>query len=226
MSEAFIMRRGAADLAGAFALIAVSYPEGSTCTASSGQRTLRAKGTGGMYCFSIPTAGTWTITITDGENTKTKTVTVAEGDAIAVTMMYSPDEFVLFSETGGLAQGYSTSDPSGVLSDRVSLDKDEYITPAINLGPVDLTHYSKMTLNYKADHELAQGIWGCVALDPDIMNKSEYDACAFSARPDKPTDISSDVDFKEYEYDISGLNGNHYLGVFIAQLSFKSISFS
>lgn len=226
MSEAFIMRRGAADLAGAFALIAVSYPEGSTCTASSGQRTLRAKGTGGMYCFSIPTAGTWTITITDGEDTKTKQVTVAEGDAIAVTMTYSPDEFVLFSETGGLAQGYSTVGTASVLSDRVSLGAGAYITPAINLGPIDLTHYSKMTLTYKADYEPGHGIWGYVALDPDIMNKTRYDACAFSARPDKPTDLQSDVDFKEYEYDISGLNGNHYLGVYIAQLSFKSISFS
>ncbi len=77
MGECFIMRRsGCGSFSNAFAVIAVTYPEGSICTCSNGTKTLRANDTGGACLFSLPEAGEWTVTITDGKRAKSKTVSI------------------------------------------------------------------------------------------------------------------------------------------------------
>lgn len=43
------------------ASIAVTYPEGSTCTCSDGNTTLTAPDTSGSHTFMVPNAGTWTV---------------------------------------------------------------------------------------------------------------------------------------------------------------------
>lgn len=65
-----------------FALISVTYPAGSVCTASNGIVTLTAGDTSGQTEFEIPTPAslpeTWTISITDGNKTKSKTVSITQ----------------------------------------------------------------------------------------------------------------------------------------------------
>lgn len=68
---------GGSGLGSAFAVIAVSYPVGSTCTCTKGTRTLRAKDTSGAYLFAIPEAGTWTVSCTDGTQTKSQSVVIS-----------------------------------------------------------------------------------------------------------------------------------------------------
>lgn len=66
----------------AWAYIGVTYPEGSTCTATNGVITLTADGTSGLYVFLIPepeeTPETWTVTCTDGVKTRTAEVELSE----------------------------------------------------------------------------------------------------------------------------------------------------
>ena len=84
------------------ASIVVSYPVGSTLTATNGSITLTATDTTGNYTFVVPMAGTWTITATDGNNTATTEVIVsAEGQI----------KNVLFS---GYSMAASTSALAGV----------------------------------------------------------------------------------------------------------------
>lgn len=72
-----------------FAVIAVTYPAGSTCTCVNGTKTYTAKDTSGQWIFRIPSAGTWTVTATDGTNTKTQEVSItAEQQAEKVTLAY------------------------------------------------------------------------------------------------------------------------------------------
>jgi hypothetical protein len=98
MSEAFLMRRGGS-VNNAYALVAVSYPADSTCTAAKGTKTLTARSSNGAYCFSIPEAGTWTITITDGTNTATQDVVISSaGQVEKVTLVY---EYSLYNSGAG-----------------------------------------------------------------------------------------------------------------------------
>ena len=84
----------------AWAYIAVTYPAGSTCTATNGTTTLTAQGTSGLYVFQIPepttTPETWTVTCTDGTKTKSATVEIStQYSATNVALRYSmlPDGY-------------------------------------------------------------------------------------------------------------------------------------
>lgn len=64
----------------AWAYIGVTYPEGSTCTATNGTTTLNAQGTSGLYVFGIQqpdtTPETWTVSCTDGTHEASVTVSL------------------------------------------------------------------------------------------------------------------------------------------------------
>ena len=78
----------------AWAYIAVTYPEGSTCSATNGSTTLSAQGTSGLYVFHIPeptsTPETWTVSCTNGTKTKSETVEIsAQYQSANVLLRYS-----------------------------------------------------------------------------------------------------------------------------------------
>lgn len=71
-----------------FAVIAVTYPEGSICTCSNGTKTLKARDTSGKALFNVQ-KGTWTVSCTDGTNTKTVSVEITTaGQSVSVTLSY------------------------------------------------------------------------------------------------------------------------------------------
>lgn len=77
----------------AWAYIAVTYPAGSTCTATNGTTTLNAQGTSGLYVFQIPkpttTPETWTVSCTNGTKTKSGTVKIStQYSAVAISLSY------------------------------------------------------------------------------------------------------------------------------------------
>lgn len=113
MSEAFLMRRGGSGgaIGAAFALIAVTYPATSSCTATDGTKTLRAKSRNGAYCFAVPNAGTWTVTIRDeehGEASSSVTI-ITEGQVEKLTMTFFDDLFNAGTgkENWSVRKGYS-----------------------------------------------------------------------------------------------------------------------
>ena len=78
----------------AWAYIGVTYPSGSTCSATNGSLTLNASGTSGLFVFQIPeptsTPETWTVSCTNGTQTKSETVSVtSQYQNIVVTLTYS-----------------------------------------------------------------------------------------------------------------------------------------
>lgn len=77
----------------AWAYIAVTYPSGSTCSATNGSVTLSAQGTSGLYVFQIPeptnTPETWTISCTDGTRTRSETVSISDHyECVNVLLIY------------------------------------------------------------------------------------------------------------------------------------------
>lgn len=90
-----------------FAIISVTYPEGSTCTCSNGTKTLKAKDTSGKALFNVST-GTWTVTATDGNKTKDATVNITtEGQFESVTLRY---ELYIFKAGTGSNTTWTTGD--------------------------------------------------------------------------------------------------------------------
>ena len=81
----------------AWAYIGVTYPSGSTCTATNGSTTLNAQGTSGAYVFHIPqpssTPETWTVSCTDGTKNRSTTVSITyqyQVETVALTYSRLP----------------------------------------------------------------------------------------------------------------------------------------
>ena len=71
------------------ATINVTYPAGSTCTATDGSTTLNAPDTTGMWVCIVPNAGTWTVSCTNGtENASTTVSITADGQSATVKLAY------------------------------------------------------------------------------------------------------------------------------------------
>lgn len=88
MGNCFITRRGGG-ISKAYAVIGVSYPEGSTCTCTDGAKTLKLKNTSGQGIFLIPYAATWAVTAVSGNKSTSKTVLItAEGQVETVTLIF------------------------------------------------------------------------------------------------------------------------------------------
>lgn len=84
-----------------FAVIAVTYPEGSVCTCSNGTKTLKARDTSGKALFNV-SIGTWTVSCTDGSRTKSTQVSItADGQNVSVTLKY---QFWLFRGSDNYAE--------------------------------------------------------------------------------------------------------------------------
>lgn len=85
---------GGGSATSAWAYIGVTYPAGSTCSATNGTITLNAQGTSGLYVFGIPeplsTPETWTVSCTNGTKSKSETVEIiAQYQSANVLLRYS-----------------------------------------------------------------------------------------------------------------------------------------
>lgn len=80
---------GTFEAAAPYAIISVTYPEGSVCTCSNGSVALTAKDTSGKALFVIPSAGTWTVKAVKDSQTASQAVEItAEGQAATVELTY------------------------------------------------------------------------------------------------------------------------------------------
>ena len=71
------------------ATIAVTYPEGSTCTCTDGVTTITASDTTGSYTFNLSDYGTYTVACTNGTETSNKQLTIdTDGQAETVRLAY------------------------------------------------------------------------------------------------------------------------------------------
>lgn len=71
------------------ATIKVTYPSGSTCTATNGNTTLKAPNTSGTWTCVVPKTGTWTIESVKGSQSASETVSITtDGQSASVTLTY------------------------------------------------------------------------------------------------------------------------------------------
>lgn len=156
-----ITNAGGGGSSSAWAYIAVTYPAGSTCTATNGTITLTAQGTSGLYVFQIPepatTPETWTVSCTDGTKTKSATVEIStQYSATNVTLRYSrlPEgyqevEYLESTQDGG--QYIQTGITSFNQTDEIDISFMYFAIPAAGnqniisiAGTADAQHYMRI----------------------------------------------------------------------------------
>lgn len=209
MGEAFLTRRGGGY---AFAQIDVEYPEGSTCTCSNGTRTLAAKTTGGKWIFSIPSAGTWTVTAVDGNKTKSENVSITtKGQIERVTLLH---RFILHDYESGESVEWA---PYHYASAEIGSDG------ALNIAPrsrdhsgcvfsqlIDVTYYSKLVMVYKNSIQEGQNYnYNLIGLTQDKTTT----AALFPAKVYYNLTASRET----IQLDIAALTGSYYVGVMTSE---------
>lgn len=121
MSNVFMIRKGGGGtVSGAFAVLSVSFPVGSTCTLSKDSKIYRAPSNTNTALFAVPEAGDWTITIQDGGKQKTTTVPITEkGQVERIVIGYST---VLFEPGSGSEALWEISGTGSASSQNITLD--------------------------------------------------------------------------------------------------------
>ena len=197
------------------ATINVTYPAGSTCTATDGSTTLNAPDTSGSYTFTVTNTGTWTVSCTDGTQTASQTVSItAEGQTKSVDLAYT---LYIFKAGEGAKVKYYAGH-GGLASINVGANK---ITMSYNgmTGEVEscfradnkinLSNYATLYLDLKNSGSLSDGYrlgvyisttaftWEDINQDPSISCKGYPEVT--STR-------------KTYTLDVSKMQGEYYVG--------------
>lgn len=124
------------------ATITVAYPSGSTLTCSDGTTTLTATSTTGSYTFTVPNAGTWTVSCTDGSSTASTDVSItSDGQTASVTLSYA-----LYLYNNGAVSGYSWTAKDDEGTDTTITDKGTYLQLIADVS-VYAVFYSKSKIN-------------------------------------------------------------------------------
>lgn len=133
-----------AEIAFFSATINVTYPAGSTCTATDGVTTLNAPDTSGTWVCVVPNVGTWTISCTDGQKTANATVAItAEGQTESKTLAYI---LYLFRAGDGALTDFSITLEVDITKDYIykkwsNGDNCYYTSDLVDLTPYSTLHF-------------------------------------------------------------------------------------
>lgn len=215
MGECLIVRRDCGSILGdtLFAIINVTYPEGSACTCTNGTKMLFAKDTSGKYTFVIPEAGTWTVNCFDGAdydsstNKKSESIEITEGQSASIELFYqnslvdgdSIDTSVFQTVTADV--GVETDD-NGENFLRVGYDGSDWTGRGTAYIIADLTNYNTLHIE------------GCYSIfnNADSNEAGVYIGTGLD-EPSSTINFSSD-DKETYTLDVSGCGANTYICIF------------
>ena len=132
------------------ATIHVTYPAGSTCTATDGVTTLTATDTSGSWDCVVPNAGTWTVACTNGTKTTEETATITENNQ-SVSLELSYVRYMV--KDGVLKVTFSTYSDQVDDDDFTVTQKKGYVSFKGSVAgmhtacvAIDLTQYSTLVL--------------------------------------------------------------------------------
>lgn len=199
---------GTFEAADPYAIIGVTYPEGSVCTCSNGSVALTAKDTSGKAIFVIPSAGTWTVKAVKGSQTKSQNVSItAEGQVATVTLGFALD--VYNAGTFG-TDSSGTKFSAGVRANYNSITQNQnsldwwcdantnnllYISPSINPSG-----YSTLKMEITAANMNGAGQFGLASGNTqdtsDYVAKTSFNS--FSGAKTLSVDISKVMSAKYY----------------------------
>ena len=191
------------------ATINVTYPAGSTCTATDGTTTLTAPDTSGTWVCVVPNTGTWTVSCTNGDKTKSKSVNITtEGQAENVTLTY---ELALF-DGGSVNEDITGGWLGNMAQDQLGTDSYLYLrsygynnASAVTVNKITVTEYNTLKVNVTAYTRNDANAW--VGLS-SAANEASYKSPVLKISP-----TASETP-AEYSGDLSALSGEYYVFVF------------
>ena len=196
------------------ATIHVTYPEGSTCTATDGVTTLTAPDTSGTWTCIVGNTGTWTVKSTDGEKEKSETVEITT-DGQSETIAISYNVFLFKEGTGALVpftiekevNGRVEITESSIYKYRTSTTKPR--SAVFTEEPVDITDFK--TVCFDAD---ARNKYGDTDQFADGIGVSQTEISGGGVRDSKGayTIFTYDSVRRVYSLDVSSLSGLYYIG--------------
>ena len=185
------------------ATIHVTYPAGSTCTATDGVTTLTAPDTSGTWACIVDNAGTWTFTAVKGELTNSAVVNVTEETAYSAYLTFH----LQIIRDGMLYQDFSVVAPMAVTqADGYVLFAGTKTGYSAAYTEVDTSDYDTMVVEGTFDPETDANskyyrlcIWDVSTKTPSYSNSKAY--CNLGA------------DEQTHTLDLSSLSGNYYVGI-------------
>ena len=199
----------------AYAVINVTYPEGSVCTCSNENRTLELDNTLGYGFFLVDEGGEWTVSCTDGTNSKSQSVSItAEGQFESVTLSYraylvkSKTPLIDFADPGSAAEPTITSS---------SIKFGSAESAVRSSAKVDCTEYTKLVAEINVLNQTYN-----YPINVLVTDKSSGGDNYISANPDNaPTNTLAYKQIRPatknslniITVDISSVTGLHYIGV-------------
>lgn len=195
-----------------FAAIGVTYPEGATLTCTNGSTTLKAKTTSGNYVFSIPKAGTWTVTCAGGTLSASQAVEISESDKgtlKVVTLIFAGHYYNRGTFADGVAYTAVVTPSNATVTEgtesfNMKSPSSSKFEMYLRIGKVDLTFVNKLTLLYSCSTSIGS-VRGCI-----FVSKSEITAFADAESITTASDTDS-VTNKTIELDVSDLTGEYYI---------------
>ena len=220
-----VFTTGIVTVAAVYAVISVTCPSGSTCTCTSGSKTLTAKDTTGKALFVIPAAGTWTVKAVKGSQSASKAVKItAEGQVATVTLSYT---FDIFTSGKGMTSGFimKTLDEDhgwSVTNEKIIWSTDPayggagfWVTPA-----QDLSKFNTLKIDYKCNARYGDGNnTVSIGVGPDAPTSgwagewvAKVDAAYSTTRAVKSVDLSGITATTKYYIKIIayGITGEIY----------------
>ena len=185
------------------ATINVTYPAGSTCTATDGVTTLTAPDTSGTWACIVDNAGTWTFTAVKGELTNSAVVNVTEETEYSAYLTFH----LQIIRDGMLYQDFSVVSPMAVTqADGYVLFAGTRSGYSAAYTEVDTSDYDTMVVEGTFDTETGANskhyrlcIWDVSTKTPSYSNSKAY--CNLEAEEQTLT------------LDLSSLSGKYYVGI-------------
>ena len=187
-----------------FAIIAVTYPAGSTCTCTNGTKTLTTKDTSGKVLFNVPSAGTWVVSCTNGTKTASKSVSItAEGQAESISFVKE----YLFSESDGNLATWVVDSNATVTGSYIQLNDGQAIN--LHCKKVDLTNWTTL---YIESQKISGGAWTQAYIAPQATTTmSSNTGLNFGTSATRTTEA----------LDVSAYTGEYYIVIHAAYTTCK-----
>lgn len=202
------------------ATIHVTYPAGSTCTATDGVTTLTAPDTSGIWDCVVPNAGTWTVRITDGAQSDAKTVTITENGKIESAWL----SYARYIVKDGVLTDIGLSNPLVSGRSATVTQKDGYVyvkNPSINNTVtgilsgvmIDTTHATRIVASLEIVSAGASGTQSKFNGTGLVLTKSfNYSSLDKAAAGIEHEAISSETGIMTLTIDASSITGEWYVG--------------
>lgn len=200
------------------ATIHITYPAGSTCTATDGTTMLEATDTTGTWNCIVPNAGDWTISCTDGTKTKEASVTITEnGQSASVELVY----IVYIVKDGVLTDiGLSNSLTSRLATVTqndgyvyVNNSYTEYVSSVATGEKIDLTSFTSVVANIQIitkGTSATQTKFNGIGLT--LTQGVSYSTLADAATGIEYESISSKTGTMTLSIDATNITGEWYVG--------------